>query len=58
MTSFVWELPIGETGSKVADFLVRNWQTNGIVMLRSGLPFNLLTGQDARLQAWARSVPT
>jgi hypothetical protein len=46
VTSFVWEIPVGKTGSRFVDVIVRNWQTNGIVSLRSGLPFNVVTGLD------------
>lgn len=45
----VYELPIGRgrrfsTGSGVADYIVGNWQVNGILTARSGTPFNVFYG--------------
>lgn len=57
VTSFVWELPVGKTGSRVADAILRNWQTNGIVSLRSGLPFNVLTGLDRQFTGMGSQRP-
>jgi Carboxypeptidase regulatory-like domain/TonB-dependent Receptor Plug Domain/TonB dependent receptor len=44
--SWVYELPIGRgrkfsTGSRVADYVVGNWQLNGILTFTSGLPYDV-----------------
>jgi outer membrane receptor protein involved in Fe transport len=44
--NWVYELPVGpgkrfNTGQRVADFILGNWQINGIATIRSGAPFNL-----------------
>ena len=51
--NWVYRLPFGgagkfRTGSRVADYIVGNWQVNGIALLRSGQPFGLdITGDIA-----------
>jgi hypothetical protein len=46
-TAFVYELPIGRgkgmgtSMNKVADAIVGNWQVNGVVTLRTGVPYTL-----------------
>ncbi|MEX2260509.1 MAG: carboxypeptidase regulatory-like domain-containing protein [Bryobacteraceae bacterium] len=57
VTSFVWELPIGSTGNRFADLIVRNWQTNGIIVLRSGLPYNVVTGLDRQFTGMGSQRP-
>ena len=47
----VYELPIGQgkrfsTGNHVVDYLVGNWQTNGILLIRSGQPYTMVYSQD------------
>jgi len=44
--SWVYPLPFGKgkrwsTGSRVGDYIVGNWQLNGILSLSSGLPFDV-----------------
>jgi Outer membrane receptor proteins, mostly Fe transport len=44
--SFIYELPFGRgkwlaTNNKVADYIIGGWQVNGILQLRSGLPFHV-----------------
>jgi Carboxypeptidase regulatory-like domain/TonB dependent receptor len=44
--SWVYQLPIGHgkkyrTGSRVLDYIVDNWQVNGIATFHSGLPYDL-----------------
>jgi hypothetical protein len=45
-TSVTYQLPIGagrllSTGNRVVDYMIGNWQTNAIVVLRSGIPFTI-----------------
>ena len=49
--SWVYDLPVGKgkllhTGSRAVDYIVGNWQLNGIADLRSGIPFNLTVSGD------------
>ncbi|MEN6603855.1 MAG: hypothetical protein ABFD86_15705, partial [Bryobacteraceae bacterium] len=49
--SWVYQLPFGtgkalQTGNKAADYIIGNWQFNGIALLRSGAPFNLTVTGD------------
>jgi len=44
-------LPIGkgkllQTGSRAADYILGNWQINGIMSLRSGLPYTVVVSGD------------
>lgn len=45
-TNWVYELPFGpgkrfQTGNRVGDYVLGNWQVNGIVTIRSGAPYNI-----------------
>jgi TonB dependent receptor len=47
----VYELPFGTgkrfaTGNRIADYVIGNWQVNGILSARSGQNFNVLAGGD------------
>jgi hypothetical protein len=49
--SWVYELPMGKgrllyTGNRVADYLLGNWQINGIVDFRTGAPVNVAVSGD------------
>ena len=49
--SVVYELPFGtgkafQTGNRAADYILGNWQVNGIVTGRSGQNFNVTAGGD------------
>ena len=49
--SWLYELPIGsgkrfKTGNRVVDYLVGNWQVNGILSLQSGEPYNIYISSD------------
>jgi hypothetical protein len=49
--SWVYDLPIGtgkllRTNSRVLDYVLGNWQVNGIADLRSGLPVNVTIAGD------------
>lgn len=49
--SWVYQLPFGKgkavhTGSRAADYIIGNWQFNGIALFRSGAPFNLTVTGD------------
>ncbi len=45
VTHFVWELP-GQNLSGFAKHIIGGWQTNGILSIRSGFPFNVTQGGD------------
>ena len=51
--NFVYRLPFGSggklrTGNRAADYVIGNWQINGITLFRSGTPFGLdITGDIA-----------
>lgn len=50
-TNFVYDLPIGtgrafSTGNRVADYVIGNWEVNGILTGRSGQNFNVTAGGD------------
>lgn len=40
MIHWVWEIPFGKTLTGVPGVILKGWQTNGIVTLRSGFPFS------------------
>jgi hypothetical protein len=44
--TFVYEIPFWEVSNPVMKAAFTKWQTNGIVTLRGGLPFNVTTGTD------------
>ena len=49
--NWIYELPIGkgkllQTGSRAADYILGNWQINGIMSLRSGLPYTVVVSGD------------
>jgi hypothetical protein len=51
VSSVVYELPIGigkplQTGRRALDYVIGNWQVNGIVTLRSGQPFTPVVSGD------------
>jgi hypothetical protein len=46
VANWVYRLPVGpgkrfQTGHRIADHVLGNWQLNGIAMLRSGQPYNV-----------------
>jgi hypothetical protein len=50
-TNWVYELPFGpgkrfQTGRRAADYVLGNWQLNGIVTIRSGAPYNITVPGD------------
>ncbi|HEV2486528.1 MAG TPA: carboxypeptidase-like regulatory domain-containing protein [Terracidiphilus sp.] len=50
-TNFVYVLPVGtgkrfSTGNHVADYVIGNWQVNGIFIARTGQDFNVVAGGD------------
>jgi hypothetical protein len=51
VVSWVYDLPIGKnkslrTGSRAVDYVLGNWQVNGIADIRSGMPVNLTVTGD------------
>ncbi|MCC6589934.1 MAG: carboxypeptidase regulatory-like domain-containing protein [Bryobacterales bacterium] len=45
VANFVWELP-GRNLKGIAGYVIGGWQTNGILSIRSGFPFNVTQGGD------------
>jgi hypothetical protein len=60
-TSFNYELPVGRGRqfganiNKVADLLIGGWQTNGILTLRTGIPFTM-SGTNCH-GVWSKCMP-
>ncbi|MBI5283230.1 MAG: TonB-dependent receptor [Candidatus Solibacter usitatus] len=46
VATFVYDIPFVATSNPVVKGVFANWQANGIVTLRGGLPFNVSTGTD------------
>ena len=51
VANFVYDAPVGQgrrfsTGNRTADYIIGNWQINGIVTGRSGQNFNVVSGGD------------
>jgi hypothetical protein len=46
VTSYIWELPRLRNLHPVARHVLGGWETNGIVTLESGFPFNVTSGRD------------
>jgi outer membrane receptor protein involved in Fe transport len=46
VASFVYELPKMQTASAALRQIFGGWQTTGIVLLRSGTPFSVVSGRD------------
>jgi hypothetical protein len=49
--NFLYELPVGKdkllhTGNRTADYVLGNWQLNGITVLRSGAPYTTIISGD------------
>jgi len=52
--SAVYDLPNKNSATGVAKALLNNWQVNGIMILRTGLPITVLSGTDRSLTAIGR----
>lgn len=46
VASYIWELPRLANRNRVLRFVFGGWETNGIISLESGLPFNVVSGRD------------
>jgi hypothetical protein len=46
LITFVYEIPFFSNANAVLKGVFANWQANGIVTIRTGLPFNVITGTD------------
>jgi hypothetical protein len=51
VANWVWEVPVGtgkrfRTGNRSIDYVIGNWQINGIMTLRSGQPYSLTVNGD------------
>jgi hypothetical protein len=55
--SWIWDLPSTKAGGAVLAALARDWQLNGLVNLRSGLPFNVVSGTDTALSGTSNQRP-
>jgi hypothetical protein len=49
--SVVYDLPSNESRTGASKYLLNDWQVNGIIVLRSGLPFTVKSGTDRSLTA-------
>ncbi|MDZ4802236.1 MAG: TonB-dependent receptor [Bryobacteraceae bacterium] len=47
--SYVWDLPGLKSSHALIRTVLGGWQTNGILMIRSGTPVNVTTGNDVNL---------
>jgi Carboxypeptidase regulatory-like domain/TonB dependent receptor-like, beta-barrel len=55
--SWVWELPKLSGSNAVVRQVIGGWQVTGLVSLRSGAPFNIITGVDNSLTAAGQDRP-
>jgi len=46
VASFVYDIPFFSNANPVLKAMLAKWQTNGIVTLQTGMPFNVTTGTD------------
>lgn len=46
VATFVYDIPFFSVSNPVARGVFANWQANGIVIVQTGLPFNVTTGTD------------
>jgi hypothetical protein len=46
LVTFVYEIPFFSNANAVLKGVFAHWQANGIVTIRTGLPFNVITGTD------------
>ena len=46
VTSFVYDIPFFATSNPILKGAFAKWQTNGILTLQTGIPFNVATGTD------------
>ena len=46
VASFVYDIPFFSGANSVLKTVLGNWQANGIITIRGGLPFNVSTGTD------------
>src|SRR5437870_11479915 len=44
--SWIWDLPMLAGSNPVLRFVAGGWEVNGLVLLRSGTPINVVTGAD------------
>ena len=58
VTSFVWDLPFLRGNHGMLHKVLGGWQMNGVMTLRTGIPFDVVPGQPSSLAAPAVSAPT
>ncbi|HEY3743835.1 MAG TPA: hypothetical protein VGL53_28515, partial [Bryobacteraceae bacterium] len=46
VASFVYEIPFFSTNNALVKGVFAHWQTNGVITLQTGIPFNITTGTD------------
>lgn len=56
VSSFVWELPSGKHSNPLARQLLQGWNWTGILSLRSGFPFSVVSGRDNSLTSIGRDT--
>ncbi len=55
--SWLWDLPQFSSASPILRFVAGNWHLNGLVTMRSGMPFNVVSGQDIALSGTPNQRP-
>ncbi len=55
--SWMWDLPSVPGAGRVVKAVTAGWQVNGLVNLRTGLPFNVLSGTDPALTGTSNQRP-
>lgn len=55
--SWIWDLPRFSNASPALRFVAGGWQVNGLVTMRSGMPFNVISGQDVALSGTPNQRP-
>ncbi len=56
MLNFVWELPLGDGGSRAGRLLLGGWQVAGIANVRSGQPLTVFVQRNLSRSQWSPSL--
>ena len=57
VASYIWALPGTKKFGFIGKDVLSGWQVNGVTTLRSGVPFNVLSGVDSNLDGVATDRP-
>jgi outer membrane receptor protein involved in Fe transport len=55
--SWIWDLPAFTASPSAVRWIAGGWQVNGLLMMRTGQPVNILTGQDNALSSTPNQRP-